>query len=177
MMRIFLVIFLVLIIPTSAFCKEVRPSRVAAEFYKWAILHDDGGLPRALELKQLKKFLSIELIYLLHVSLAAEDRCISLTPEGQKPPTFEGSLFVGSYEGLTKVISLNEKKFGEKAIISARLGYDNPKVPTDAHNWLDTITIIQENGKWVISDIDGVGSKRTLVGTLKKYISKEECGI
>jgi hypothetical protein len=177
MMRICLAIFLILIFSSSAFSKEVPPIQVAAEFYKWAIRHDGGGLPKEPQLKSLKKFLSIDLVYLLRASSAAEERCIALTPIGQKPLVFEGSLFVGFYEGLTKVISLREKKIGEKTIISTRLGYDNPKVLTDTHNWLDTVTMIQENDKWVISDFNSVGSKATLVGTLKKYISKDECGI
>lgn len=162
---------------SSSFCAESAPNRVAAEFYKWAIEHDGGGLPNESDLKSLKKILSADLVYLLHASLAAEERCAVLAPRDIKPRMFEGSIFVGNYESLTKVVSLSEKKVGERIIINARLRYSHPKNATAIYDWLDSMTLIRENNNWVVSNIEYAESKRTLVEILKKYISKEECGI
>ncbi|MFZ6749019.1 hypothetical protein [Undibacterium sp. Ren11W] len=162
---------------SSSFCAESAPTRVAAEFYEWVIGHDGGGLPKESDLKSLKKILSTDLVYLLHASLAAEERCAALAPRDIKPLMFEGSIFVGNYESLTKVISLDEKKVDEKFIINARLRNSNPKDATDIIDWLDSVTLIRENDKYVISNIEYANSKRTLVKILKKYISKKECGI
>ncbi|WP_295749855.1 hypothetical protein [Undibacterium sp.] len=162
---------------SSSFCAESAPTRVAAEFYEWVIGHDGGGLPKEIDLKSLKTVLSTDLVYLLHASLAAEERCAVQAPRDIKPLMFEGSIFVGNYESLTKVISLDEKKVDEKFIINARLRNSNPKDATDIIDWLDSVTLIRENDKYVISNIEYANSKRTLVEILKKYISKEECGI
>lgn len=172
------VFILVLFFSMPTFCAEKSPTQVTSEFYKWAILHDGGGLPKESDLKPLRKVLSADLVFLLHASLAAEERCFVLTPSDQKPLTFEGSLFVGLYEGLTKVIALREKKVeGKKRIVVAHLGYDNPRVANDVHDWEDTVTLIRENGRWVIDDFASVNDERTLVKALKRYVSKKECGI
>ena len=162
--------------------KEKSPTQIVTEFYQWSVVHDDGGgLPEEKNLKHLQSFLSSDLMYLIHASIAAQERCIAITLAGDKPNVFEGSLFAGSYENFTKVISITEKKTEKKtakaSIIYAKLMYENPRNSAEKVTWTDKVTLIRENEKWLINNFENKQAKSNLKLILKKYISKEECGI
>jgi hypothetical protein len=149
------------------------PTAVAHNFYAWAMTVG-GGIPSSQELLRARGLLSARFSELLRASLGAEERCVKATPPDLKPPIFEGNLFVDNYEGLTKVLSLTQKRQHGKTIVSAHLAYAEPGSPAHVYKWTDRLTLVMENGKWVIDDS---GAKSSLSATLKKYTSKEECGI
>jgi len=173
MKRFACAIYLALLFTPACLAATLPPTAVANNFYAWTMTVG-GGIPSAKQLQQTSGFFSVRLIDLLRTSLAAEERCVKATPPDLKPPIFEGSLFVDHYEGLTKVLSLKKARQHGKVIITARLAYVEPRSPKNVYRWTDRLFLIMENGNWVIDDI---ATKSSLSAILKKYTSKEECGI
>jgi len=154
------------------------PKDFANDFYQWTIKYDAGGLPSEENLKSAHGLFSKELEDLLRASLIAEKRCVKNAPPDIKPPLFEGSIFVRNYEGLSKVIALEERHSGKDVTIVAKLAYVNPKSRfSQPYQWTDNLILSLENGRWVVKDIAEPGKKPWLLHDLKRYISKEVCGM
>lgn len=170
-MNILKLLLIVLLIHSSlANASDSSPTAVAQAFYTWVIKHDGGGLPSKSALKMGEPFISNELLHLLRKAKVIEKRCVATTPKDLKPPIFEGSLFVDNYEGATRVISMDSQVTDAGILISSQLEFKDPRWNIEAVNWTDQLTLIRERRKWVVSDIKGPASSKSLIAHLKDYI-------
>lgn len=169
-MGIFKLLLVVLLMHTQlASATDLSPREVAASFYSWVIKRAGGGLPSNSALKAGRPMMSSELFHLLLKAKAVEKRCVARTPSDMKPPIFEGSLFVDNYEGTTRVISMDLLPTDSGILVSSRLEFKDPRWDVEAINWPDQLTLVQENGKWVVGDIKGPESKKSLIVILTDY--------
>lgn len=170
-MGIFKLLLVVLLMHTQlATASDLPPKEVATSFYSWVIKRAGGGLPSNSALKAGEPVMSSELVRLLRKAKAVEKRCVATTPSDMKPPIFEGSLFVDNYEGATRVISMDLHPTDTSILVSSRLEFKDPRWDVEAINWSDQLTLVRENGKWVVGNIKGPGSNKSLIVILTGYI-------
>jgi hypothetical protein len=173
-----IVLLFMLSISLAPACKaaELSPKEVAAKYYRW-VEKVGGGLPSEKLLTEPEEFLSRPLLALLHESLVAEGRCVKGTPAGLKPRIFEGNIFTGNYEGYSRIVSMKARVHRSTAVVEARMVYVESNQAADPHYWTDTLTLVAVKRQWLVSDVISQGQERSLAGALKRYSSKQECGI
>lgn len=151
--------------------------QTARKFYAWALAHNGISLPSPEELKALQPMLTPQLLQLFEQSHAVEAYCIKLTPEGDKPPVFEGSLLVGNYEGAREVVVGAPEVQGSRAEISSRLFEVDERFPVAhpyrVYTWVDKLELINEGGQWRIADIVFT-EEESLVAILTGYIAENQ---
>lgn len=140
--------------------------QTARKFYVWVLAHNGISLPSPGELKALQPMLTPQLLQLFEQSHAVEAHCIKLTPEGDKPPIFEGSLLVGASEVQ-----------GGRAEISSRLFEVDERFPVAhpyrVYTWVDKLELINEGGQWRIPDIVFT-EEESLVAIPTGYIAENQ---
>lgn len=169
---------LAMLIPAGCHAAEQSPIELSRNFYAWVEQYGGGGLPSKQALKSADGYFSHELTQLLHAALIAEARCVKNAPPDMKPPLFEGNLFVTNEEGFSKIVSIKEHRSTNRSVVQARLEYsylgpDGRK----SHQWTDRLILGKENSRWIIQDIAEPKKSPWLLAALKKYNSKDVCGI
>jgi hypothetical protein len=150
-------------------------------FYGWVLSHRASSLPSPAERKQLAAFMDPAFIDLLRETSAAEQRCIAVTPIGNKGDIFEGSLFVGNFEGATEVAYGATRRKGRNAYVDVALMYTEQRFPK-GHKyrsvaWHDRLKLSFDGHRWWVSDVIR-GKTKSLSDELKKYIVEDSmhCG-
>lgn len=155
--------------------------QTAREFYAWALTHRGISLPSPEELQALQPMLAPGLVSLFEQTRALEARCIELTPAGDKPPVFEGSMLVGNYEGASEVVVGTPEVQGNRATIASRLFEVDERLPVAhphrVYTWVDKLELVEEGGQWRIADIVFTESS-SLVRILMDYrVENPECAV
>jgi hypothetical protein len=151
---------------------------VVRGFYAFVLTQKPSGLLNPAEQEIVKKYLSPTLADLLARAWTIETGCAAKTPRDLKPPLFEGSQLVGSYEGATEVVVGPIKTRSGRATVESRLFDINPDYPKGheyrAYTWTDELKLSMESGRWAIDDVlrgsvhdDGSTS---LARSLRKFI-------
>lgn len=140
------------------------PPEVAAEFYALVVREDISGLPNGQQMRVLGPYLSLSLRSLLSRAQKSEAEAIRRTPADDKPPIFEGSLFSCLYEGPQKF------RIGTQRV-SGRFAYVKVKQSAESLEWVDTLILIMESGRWLVWDVR-MGCSKPHMGelTLRKVL-------
>lgn len=140
-----------------AVAAATTPELTVQRFYRWLLARSGVALPTVQERAELARFLTAEFIELLAQTSAAEARFIAATPAGDKPPLFEGSLFVGNYEGASEVAYGAVHRAGRTATVDVDLMYIEPRWPKGhkwrAVAWRDRIKLYADREKWAVGDV------------------------
>lgn len=130
---------------------------VVRGFYAFVLTHKPSGLLDPAKQEIVKKYLSAALADLLARAWTVETACAANTPRDLKPPLFEGSQLVGSYEGATEVVVGPIRTRSGRATVESRLFDINPDYPKGheyrAYTWTDELKLSMEGGRWTIDDV------------------------
>jgi hypothetical protein len=151
---------------------------VVRGFYATVLTRRIGGLPNPAQQETIRKYLTPEFAELLMQAQRVEDACAARTPTDIKPPLFEGSQFVGNYEGATEVVVGPVKTRAGRATVESRLFYLEPDWPKGDERrvltWTDRLSLNMANGQWAIADVlrGGVHERSydSFVRRLQKFI-------
>jgi hypothetical protein len=154
------------------------PEAVGQSFYAWVLAHPSSGLPRGKALNTIRPLLSARLVKLIHDATVAEDGYAKATARNEKPPMFDGDVFVDNLEGASEVDLGKVELHDAVARVESRLLYIDARFPK-AHPyravaWTDHLLLVRENEHWLVDDIvygaDDAG--KTLVGILQKFVDE-----
>lgn len=146
-------------------------SAIVDSLYRVRQPFQGNGAPNSTELAAMRPWLSAELVRLLQQADSTRTAEMAAHPD-EKPPFVEGDLFSSLFEGPGMFATKDNEVTG-----SADSGY---KVPvhftyTDqstGQKWTDTVIVISEGGKLVVSDVRyggtwGFANHGTLVTMLR----------
>jgi hypothetical protein len=134
--------------------KAIRDS--VAAFYNLYLKTHPAGVPDDKLREQLQPLVSAELSDLLNDAAVAEAAYAKET-KGESPPLVEGDLFTSLFEGAEAYTLGACKTQGDAASCAVDLSYtdkrDNSKTA-----WQDRIYLVREDGKWLVDDIEFLGT-------------------
>jgi hypothetical protein len=170
---------LVICVTASVGCQEATPAQASPEtavnaFYSLRIASRTQGTPSVEQLEQLAPHISEELRALLEQALLQHHRIASRTVQSQR--TFvEGDLFSSLFDGPTSFVAqgTEHRPSGEYMVsVLLKSSYQLPIL-----SWTDRVKVIQENGRYVVADIEyanhwAFGSNTALVASLNSAIGK-----
>jgi hypothetical protein len=169
-----LLTFAALLICSHAQGNSDRPEDAAQAFYRWVLTHPSVSLPSTTQRKELQPLLMPQLLALLAVAAQGEQRCAAVTPPDLKPPIYEGSLFVGSYEGATEAAYGESGHDGRDVYIDVDLMYIEPHWPKGhqarAYAWRDRVKLQIHGRGWRVADV--VMQGRSLATELQQYVDE-----
>ena len=131
--------------------------KVASEFYEAYLKTSESGLPSQESMKKLSRFFSQKLNQLLAEAKRKQADHAKQYPN-EKPPLIEGDLFSSLFEGPTgySVESVSSKNGFCRVVI--RFVHADPQIENGKpSSWKDAVIVKQENGRWVIDDIEYLG--------------------
>jgi hypothetical protein len=157
------------------------PRATAQAFYEFYLQQRMSGLPSPEQTRTLKSLLSNELLSAIERARSEQAEFIGQNPD-EKPPWIEGDLFSSLYEGAHsyRVIQVDETPTETRVLIHLEHRDDASAAASPATTeWRDRLLLIQENGRWVIADIEYGGdwdfaNKGTLSRTLKPTHPKQK---
>ena len=159
MIRNFSIFVLAGVLLTS--CKSESPEqklKVAAvkAFYQTILTFKEGGIPTGSNLKRLTPLISKGFLKHLQAAQEAEERDFKRS-KGEEPPLVEGSLFYSLFEGADRMKGIRaDPKAGPNAFL-VDLEYGDPSDKNQFTKWSDRAIVINENGKWVVDDLELLG--------------------
>ncbi|MGH8179069.1 MAG: hypothetical protein ACREV5_22645 [Steroidobacter sp.] len=150
----------------------VSPEDAVKTFYDWRIASRMTGAPTREQLASMRPYISSELHTLLAEARAIHERDLGRAP-GEKPAFAEGDLFSSLFEGPTSFTTSDVESMGDEHVVPVRFVYG---AKTPAVNWIDRVRVVQENGAYVVADIDygnhwSFGPKGSLVQSLRRATS------
>ena len=162
------------LIVTSALvgCKEpepqASPEAAIVAFYTSRIESGAKGTPSVDELERLAPYISQELRGLLEEALLKHNKISSRTVQ-QRRTFSEGDLFSSLFDGPTSFTAGPVERTGDEHVVSVKLT-SGRQLP--ALSWTDKVTVIRENGHYVVADIEyanhwAFGSDTRLVSSLR----------
>jgi hypothetical protein len=124
------------------------PARVVEDFYTARIRSKLTGAPSAEELAQIAPFLSDTLRALLVAARQMRDADVARAPD-EKPAFAEGDLFSSLFEGPTafRIVTDSVAPSGR---VPVRFTYADAR---DTTTWTDAVQVAQEQGRYVITDV------------------------
>jgi hypothetical protein len=164
--------FAALLICSNVYANSTRPQDAAEAFYRWVLAHPSVSLPSAAQRKELEPLLMPRFLALLAAAANGEQRCSAFTPPDLKPPIYEGSLFVGHYEGATEAAYGEPGHDGRDVYIDVDLMSIEPRWPkghqSRAYAWRDRVKLQVHGRQWRVADVGMEG--RSLTAELQKYV-------
>jgi hypothetical protein len=152
---------------------QATPEAAVVAFYTSRIASGTQGTPSVDELEQLAPYISQELRELLEEALLKHNKIASRTVQ-QRRTFSEGDLFSSLFDGPTSFTAAAiEKRAGDEHVVSVKLT-SGKQLP--ALSWTDKVTVIRENGHYVVADIEytnhwAFGSNTQLVSSLRSAMS------
>ncbi len=153
MLRKYFAITLVLLFLLScSLTDKTQAEQIIAirNFYNAVLNLKNDGIPEKEEIEKLSPFISVSFKNLLLQARKAEDKYYRKT-KGAVPPIMEGSLFFSLFEGAHRLISIKGQSF------LIKLEYQNPYGKKEIVQWQDRVVLLNENGKWVVHDLELLG--------------------
>lgn len=121
-------------------------------FYKTVIALDVRGVPSRDDVKILSPFISSKLHNSVLQALAAEEKH-ALEKKGEQAPLFEGPMFLGVWEGASRVKAATHELVAGETTYLVTLEIKSPYDKDPNNNWKDRAILVQEKGKWVVDDV------------------------
>lgn len=127
-------------------------SAIVDSLYRARHPFQGSGAPTSADLAVMRPWLSTELATLLQQADSVRSAESAAHPD-EKPPFVEGDLFSSLFEGPEMFATRDNEVAG-----SASTGFMVPihftfSDHTTAQKWADTVLVIPENGKFVVSDV------------------------
>jgi hypothetical protein len=140
---------------------------VVEQFYRTAIADSVSGAPTEKQLAALAPYLSDTLESLLVAARKRNEADMARAPD-EKPSFAEGDLFSSLFEGPNAAEVVADSARGQARVASVRMTYNGA---SPAVTWTDRVVLVQQNGRYVIDDIEYGGNwdfatKGTLRSTL-----------
>jgi hypothetical protein len=136
---------------------ETQQRLQVRKFYRFVIGMKTDGIPSKGNIQKLSPLISAKFQERLLKALAAEDRHSKEAAEPE-PPLVEGSLFFSLFEGADRIGAISREKTDLQTTYLVELEYGDPKNPKQFVKWKDRAILIQENGKWVMDDLELLGN-------------------
>lgn len=154
------------------------PATVVGQFYHWRVTNRLAGAPTSAQLERIKPLLSHELQVLLQRTAKSADARVNVDTTSasarrnrKKPEFIDGDVFSSLSEGPTSFkMGAIEPLEHDAHYVEVRLA-SAKQVP--AVNWIDRVKVIQEDGHYVLADIEYAnhwyaGGTGTLLKSLKE---------
>jgi len=130
--------------------ESVPPVETVRDFYTLRIHARANGAPTAAELSQMAPYLSRELQALL--TKASAEYAPTATPTAEAERTIEnGDWFTSTFDGPTSFIVGKVEPIPTGHVVSVKFT-SAKQLP--AVNWRDRITVVQEDGRYVIANVE-----------------------
>jgi hypothetical protein len=154
------------------------PGERVNEFLNKYHLMKFSGLPDEKEAKELSLHFSPNFNKLIHKAFEAQQKFKTKFPD-EKPPLIEGDLFSSLFEGFTSFEIIETKINHDKAEVTVKFRYTDPKQKSDAELWNDRYRLIKYKSIWLIDDVEYMGKwdfapKGTLRGLLREAVKDGE---
>ncbi len=143
------------------------PEEAVKNFYSAVLaMPERAGVPNENALRRLAPFMSKGLTDLFRDALARREQFIKDHPpkrskEGyliqEKPPFIDGDFFSSNFEGATKFKIGKTSKSGGQYRIDLHLEYTDAAIAAKPFAWTDAIYVIEEDGRFVVDDIEFLG--------------------
>jgi hypothetical protein len=154
-MRIRSLIFLLLSGWSHAFAGS-DPERTVREFYSWALVEYNSGLPSERQLNALSGILAPDLIDLIKRVSNYQAQCAARFPENVKPPIVETSIFSPFYDNASEIIVGDVRLDGIRAVVSVELILINDRLPKAAEGRIfretGNVMLRQADHGWIIGN-------------------------
>jgi hypothetical protein len=155
------VVLLLACVSTRAFA-EPQPDAVVRQLYAVVVAHWPLGIPTGADKTAIWPLLSKRLIREFETAQACEDDCLRQTPSTFKPrfAWLDLGLFSGPEDEAAPaevVVERTEPQrdgtFRVQVIFTYRDMYHRPPDPADTIHWRGVVTVISEDGRFVVDDI------------------------
>jgi hypothetical protein len=157
---------------SKAKAPDNSPAGIVSQFYTWRINSRMTGAPTADQLEGIRPLISDELQTLLQRTSETTDASKTQTGARKRQPAFtDGDLFSSIAAGPTSFkTGPAEPLANDEHVIPVRF-MSAKQLP--AINWTDRVKVINQNGHYVVADIEyanhwQAGGNGTLVKSLKK---------
>lgn len=159
----------------SSSAADATPQEVVKAFYDWRIRSQMTGAPDEQQLSEMAPYVSAELLALLAAAPPAAAANPGKKSRSARRAFTEGDLFSSLFDGPTtfKVQSLETQ--GAEQFVPVRFT-SAKQLP--AVNWVDRIKVVNEDGHYVVADIEygshwEFGTRSTLSDALKPKAGKK----
>jgi hypothetical protein len=143
------------------------PEDAANKLYSIVLTIPKWGVPSEDKLHLLAPYMSKRLTALFRNALAYREKFIKDNPpqfnkDGisiqDKPPFCDGDVFSSSFEGATKFAIGKSSILANKYRIILHLELIDPTRPNEPFKWTDAIYVIKEDGRFVVDDMEFLGT-------------------
>jgi len=130
--------------------------KVVGDFYKAIMAFKEVGVPSREDIAKLSPYISTTFKRDLMSAQAAEEAFAHKT-KNQQPPLVGSALFYSSFEGAQRVtgIAADDKGGADAYLVSLEYGVAADKA--GFIQWNDRVFLINEEGKWVVNDVELLG--------------------
>ena len=135
---------------------ETEAESATNNFYRVYMKLKLMGIPSSKQLRLLQKTISPGMAGLLLRADDAESKYARNT-KGEVPPLIEGDLFTSNFEGATSFKVLRCEARGGSMSCTVELGYPDSR-SGKIFNWQDRAVLIEDHDKWLVDDIEFLGS-------------------
>jgi len=161
--------------PGKPQAKDDSPAGVVTQFYNWRIQSHMTGVPDAKQIESMRPWISTELQSLLQDS----SRRIHLTDKqatkqvNKQPADFiDGDLFSSISQGPTSFRTGTAEALPDDAHIIPVRFVSGRQLP--AINWTDRVKVINENGRYVVADIEYANHWQAGGGSLLRSLKRAQ---
>lgn len=157
LLRIATIVALTICVSCNKATKEdLAQTSMVRSFYDIAISRKEGGIPSGKDLERMKPYLSARLIKLIIDGQYAEELYGKRTKH-EVPPLIEGSFLFSLFEGADRIIGTKRESLKSRTSYLVEFEYGTNDKDNKPTRWKDRAVLIQENGKWVIDEIEFLG--------------------
>ena len=152
----------------AKYVPAATPQAAVTGFLNWRINSQITGTPDAEQLEAMAPYISEELRGLLENAREEYDRGKGRSKDRRRL-LGESDLFSSMFDGPTSFSMGDVETQGDEHVVPVRF-MSGRQLP--AINWIDRVRVVQENGHYVVADVEyanhwSLGSNATLLGILK----------
>ncbi len=149
---------IVISVPCGSYADELQDQQKAVRgFYSTTLRFKEPGIPSKENIGKLAPYISRELRDLLLKALDAEDVYAKKTGN-EVPPLVESFLFYSEFEGASSLGAVRPEAGGKRGAFIVELTHVDPNGKEDAFTWKDRAIVLRENNRWVVDNIEYLGT-------------------
>jgi hypothetical protein len=153
----------------------IAQAQTVQRFYSKIMTFKEGGIPSKQWIDELALLISASFRKALLAARDAEDRHYKEF-KNEEPPLVEGALFYSLFEGPNRLGPIKREEGRKTVSFLVTLEYGDPKDKRQFCSWKDRAILMNENGRWVVNDLEllgkwQLGAKGKLSKILKEVAS------